>query len=125
MLVFWRIKGAAVQVNDKSVSSLEYDVLTGTYKKVDKEDNSDGFIDNAFFELLMASTETDRQNAYSSDDMSQTLQEASSIELSSDKLSANLYSLRFKQDEDLMLIEGQKSAQQIKNSLMSDLLSAL
>lgn len=125
MLVFWRIKGAAVQVNDKSVSSLEYDVLTGTYKKVDKEDNSDGFIDNAFFELLMASTETDRQNAYSSDDMSQTLQEASSIELSSDKLSANLYSLRFKQDEDLRLIEGQKSAQQIKNSLMSDLLSAL
>lgn len=115
-------KGAAVQVNDKSVSSLEYDVLTGTYKKVDKEDNSGGFIDNAFFELLMASN---GQNAYSSDDMSQTLQEASNVELSSDTLSANLYSLRFKQDEDLRLIEGQKSAQQIKNSLMSDLLSAL
>lgn len=111
-----------MQVNDKSVSSLEYDVLTGTYKKVDKEDNSGGFIDNAFFELLMASN---GQNAYSSDDMSQTLQEASNVELSSDKLSANLYSLRFKQDEDLRLIEGQKSAQQIKNSLMSDLLSAL
>lgn len=114
-----------MQVNDKSVSSLEYDVLTGTYKKVDKEDNSGGFIDNAFFELLMASNETEGQNAYSSDDMSQTLQEASNVELSSDKLSANLYSLRFKQDEDLRLIEGQKSAQQIKNSLMSDLLSAL
>lgn len=111
-----------MQVNDKSVSSLEYDVLTETNKKAGKEDNSGGFIDNAFFELLMASK---GQNAYSSDDMSQTLQEASNVELSSDTLSANLYSLRFKQDENLRLIEGQKSAQQIKNSLMSDLLSAL
>lgn len=112
-----------MQVNDKSVSSLEYDVLTGTYKKVDKEDNSGGFIDNAFFELLMALGETDGKNAYNSDD--KALQEASNIEPSSDNLSTNLYSLRFKQDEDLRLVEGQKSAQQIKNSLMSDLLAAL
>lgn len=114
-----------MQVNDKSVSSLEYDVLTGTYKKVDKEveDNSDGFIDNAFFELLMALGETEGKNAYNSDD--KALQEASNVEPSSDNLSTNLYSLRFKQDEDLRLVEGQKSAQQIKNSLMSDLLAAL
>lgn len=114
-------KGAAVQVNDKSVSA--YDVLTQTYKKAGEEDNSGGFIDNAFFELLMGLGETEGKNAYNSDD--KALQEASNIELSSDNLSANLYSLRFKQDEDLRLVEGQKSAQQIKNSLMSDLLATL
>lgn len=121
-----------MQVNYKTVSSLEYDVLTGTYKKVDKEveDTSGGFTDNAFFELLMGSSGMDNQNAYSPNadsafDMSSPLQETSNAELSSDSLTSNLYSLRFRQDEDLKIMDGQKSAQQIKNNLMSDLLAAL
>ena len=54
-----------MQVSYKTVSSLEFDVLTGSYKQVDKqvEDTSGGFADNAFYELLMGLNESDGSKA--------------------------------------------------------------
>lgn len=131
-----------MQVSYKTVSSLEFDVLTGSYKQVDKqvEDTSGGFADNAFYELLMGLNESDgSKGAYEMGDdsafkMSEPL-EAKSLSVSNDEqlsrlsladLNSNLYSLRFGQNESLKAMEaGKNNAEQIKNNLFSDLLAAL
>lgn len=132
-----------MQVSYKTVSSLEFDVLTGSYKQVDKqvEDTSGGFADNAFYELLMGLNESDgSKSAYEMGDdssfkMSEPL-EAKSLSVSNDEqlssrlsladLNSNLYSLRFGQNESLKAMEaGKNNAEQIKNNLFSDLLAAL
>lgn len=130
-----------MQVSYKTVSSLEFDVLTGSYKQVDKqvEDTSGGFADNAFYELLMGLNESDGKGAYEMGDdsafkMSEPL-EAKSLSVSNDEqlsrlsladLNSNLYSLRFGQNESLKAMEaGKNNAEQIKNNLFSDLLAAL
>lgn len=123
-----------MQVNYKTISSLEFDVLTGTYKKVDKEveDTSGGFTDNAFFELLMGINEGQEQgksdlttNAQDIFDKNTPLVDKS--ESISSEFTSNFYSLRFRQDEGLkaMEVSGQNNAEQLKNNLFSDLLSAL
>lgn len=136
-------KESGMQVSYKTVSSLEFDVLTGSYKQVDKqvEDTSGGFADNAFYELLMGLNESDgSKGAYEIGDdsafkMSEPL-EAKSLSVSNDEqlssrlsladLNSNLYSLRFGQNESLKAMEaGKNNAEQIKNNLFSDLLAAL
>ena len=136
-------KESGMQVSYKTVSSLEFDVLTGSYKQVDKqvEDTSGGFADNAFYELLMGLNESDgSKGAYEMGDdsafkMSEPL-EAKSLSVSNDEqlssrlsladLNSNLYSLRFGQNESLKAMEaGKNNAEQIKNNLFSDLLAAL
>ena len=124
-----------MQVNYKTVSSMEFDVFTGTYKQVDKEveDSSGGFADNAFYDLLMGVNDGQDQgksgytaSADTAFDMNAPLQDSFSAEPTDNALNSNFYSLRFRQDEGLRTIEaGQNSAEQLKSNLFSDLLAAL
>ena len=133
-----------MQVSYKSVTSLEFDILTGTYKQVEKqvEDTSGGFADNAFYELLMGLNGGDgSQNAYERGDESVfKLNEglgAKNVSLDSgeqllsrsqESLSESLYALRFRQNDEPLstaVAGGGIDAEQIKGSLMSKLLMAL
>lgn len=124
-----------MQVNYKTISAMEFDVLTGTYKQVDKqvEDTSGAFTDNAFFELLMGANDGQGQgdsgytsNADTAFDMSAPLKDSFSAEPLDDSANSNLYALRFRQNDSLRTMElGQNGAEQLKNNLFSDLLAAL
>ena len=123
-----------MQVNYKTISSMEFDIFTGTYKEVDKqvEDTSGAFTENAFYDVLMGIDEGKEQEkgGYSASvdtafDMNAPLQDSLSAQPLENSLNSSL-SLRFRQDEGLRTMEaGQNSAQQIKNNLFSDLLAAL
>lgn len=123
-----------MQVNYKTISSMEFDIFTGTYKEVDKqvEDTSGAFTENAFYDVLMGIDEGKEQEkgGYSASvdtafDMNAPLQDSFSTQPLENSLNSSL-SLRFRQDEGLRTMEaGQNSAQQIKNNLFSDLLAAL
>lgn len=123
-----------MQVNYKTISSMEFDIFTGTYKEVDKqvEDTSGAFTENAFYDVLMGIDEGKEQEkgGYSASvdtafDMNAPLQDSFSAQPLENSLNSSL-SLRFRQDEGLRTMEaGQNSAQQIKNNLFSDLLAAL
>ncbi len=124
-----------MQVNYKTISSMEFDIFTGTYKQVDKqvEDTSGAFTDNAFFELLMGAQDGQGQDkggyttsADTAFDMNAPLQDSFSAEPLDNATNSNLYSLRFRQDEGLRTMEvGQNGAEQLKSNLFSDLLAAL
>ncbi len=135
-----------MQVSYKSVTTLEFDILTGSYKQVEKqvEDTSGGFADNAFYELLMGLNGGDSSaNAYEMGDESAfKLNEglgAASAELKNSEtligseaqnsLNESLYALRFREDEgDLLRAKeafSMPNGEQIKGDLMSELLSAL
>ena len=123
-----------MQVNYKTISSMEFDIFTGTYKEVDKqvEDTSGAFTENAFYDVLMGIDEGKEQEkgGYSASvdtafDMNAPLQDSFSAQPLENSLNSSL-SLRFRQDDGLRTMEaGQNSAQQIKNNLFSDLLAAL
>lgn len=120
-----------MQVNYKTISVLEFDVLTGTYKNVEKEveDTSGSAIDNSFFELLTGANEGDEgKNSYSPSsesafDLNEPLQASSITEPVNDNLTSNFYALRFRQDESLS--RSQTQGEQLKSNLMSDLLATL
>lgn len=124
-----------MQVNYKTISAMEFDVLTGTYKQVDKqvEDTSGAFTDNAFFELLMGANDGQGQgdSGYTSNtdtafDMSAPLKDSFSAEPLDDSANSSLYAFRFRQNDSLRTMEaGQNGAEQLKNNLFSDLLAAL
>lgn len=123
-----------MQVNYKTISSMEFDIFTGTYKEVDKqvEDTSGAFTENAFYDVLMGIDEGKEQEkgGYSASvdtafDMNAPLQDSLSAQPLENSLNSSL-SLRFRQDDGLRTMEaGQNNAQQIKNNLFSDLLAAL
>ena len=131
-----------MQVSYKTVTSLEFDILTGSYKQVEKqvEDTSGGFADNAFYELLMGLNGSDSSaNAYEMGDESAFKlneglgakgEQVQNAELmGQDSLNESLYALRFREDEgDLLRAKeafSMPNGEQIKGDLMSELLSAL
>ena len=131
-----------MQVSYKTVTSLEFDILTGSYKQVEKqvEDTSGGFADNAFYELLMGLNGGDSSaNAYEMGDESAFKlneglgakgEQVQNAELmGQDSLNESLYALRFREDEsDLLRAKeafSMPNGEQIKGDLMSELLSAL
>ncbi len=131
-----------MQVSYKTVTSLEFDILTGSYKQVEKqvEDTSGGFADNAFYELLMGLNGGDSSaNAYEMGDESAFKlneglgakgEQVQNAELmGQDSLNESLYALRFREDEgDLLRAKeafSMPNGEQIKGDLMSELLSTL
>jgi hypothetical protein len=131
-----------MQVSYKTVTSLEFDILTGSYKQVEKqvEDTSGGFADNAFYELLMGLNGGDSSaNAYEMGDESAFKlneglgakgEQVQNAELmGQNSLNESLYALRFREDEgDLLRAKeafSMPNGEQIKGDLMSELLSAL
>ena len=131
-----------MQVSYKTVTSLEFDILTGSYKQVEKqvEDTSGGFADNAFYELLMGLNGGDSSaNAYEMGDesafklnegLSAKGEQVQNAELmGQNSLNESLYALRFREDEgDLLRAKeafSMPNGEQIKGDLMSELLSAL
>ena len=131
-----------MQVSYKTVTSLEFDILTGSYKQVEKqiEDTSGGFADNAFYELLMGLNGGDSSaNTYEMGDESAFKlneglgakgEQVQNAELmGQDSLNESLYALRFREDEgDLLRAKeafSMPNGEQIKGDLMSELLSTL
>lgn len=119
-----------MQVNYKTISSLEFDVLSGTYKKVEKQVEDD----SAFSSLLdTASGGGDEPFSLkasgaeaSANDLLKGFSSVKS-DFSSD-FQTSLYNYRFRQNEESLLqAKEQGSSANEKNNanLMNDLLSAL
>lgn len=124
------LKGEPMQVNYKTISSLEFDVLSGTYKKVEKQVEDD----SAFSSLLdTASGGGDEPFSLkasgaeaSANDLLKGFSSVKS-DFSSD-FQTSLYNYRFRQNEESLLqAKEQGSSANEKNNanLMNDLLSAL
>lgn len=137
-----------MQVSYKTISTLEFDVLTNSYKTVDKqvEDTSGGFSDNAFYELLMGlesgkdGSDSLGIDAGSDFNMNGSLMEAgnspqiapnaANAELGGKAVSGfgetslnpSLLSMKFSSDS---LFAVSNDTESIKNSLMSELLAAV
>lgn len=149
----YTLERETMQVNYKTISTLEFDVLTNSYKTVDKQvEDSSGFTDNAFYELLMGLEGGNAIEAGSDFDFSGSLMsatspqsaanselgtsavngmgeaslganlDASGVNSSLDRFSSNLLSLKFSSNE---LFAVNNDAESIKSSLMSELLSAI
>ncbi len=94
-----------MQVNYKTISSVEYDVLSGTYKKVNKEveDNSG----TSFSQLLSGAS----QEEQSYDEFSLRAKPTLSTQNLADDFTSSLYALRFRGNEAQLL-----KAQEAENS---------
>lgn len=128
------LKGEPMQVNYKTISSLEFDVLSGTYKKVEKQVEDD----SAFSSLLdtasgggdepfsLKASGAEASTEASANDLLKGFSSAKS-DFSSD-FQTSLYNYRFRQNEESLLqAKEQGSSANEKNNanLMNDLLSAL
>ncbi|TQR31275.1 hypothetical protein DMB92_06175 [Campylobacter sp. MIT 99-7217] len=106
-----------MQVNYKTISSMEFDVLSGTYKKVDKEvEDTSG----ALFANLFEAGKEEKTEAKEALQTSSNTASSSSNSLF-DNLASNVQTLRFRQNENEVL----KAQEELKNadSNLNDLLS--
>lgn len=104
-----------MQVNYKTISSVEYDVLSGTYKKVDKEveDTSS----STSFSNLLSSGASEEQESYN--EFSLRAKPTLSAQNFADDFTSNLYALRFRENES-QILEAQE-AENTQNSVDKNL----
>ena len=124
-----------MQINYKTISSLEFDVLSGTYKNVEQQVEDE----NSFSSLLDTAAQADagddpfslKASTQASGGADTLLQGASSSQTSdfSSDFQTSLYAYRFKQNEENLLQAKEQSlnASNEKNNqnLMNDLLSSI
>ena len=110
-----------MQVTYKTISSYEYDVASGIYKKVDKEVEDTSASNQSFSDILESSDKAEQSSSKSSF-------EATAGE-SSYALNSSMYAYRFRQNEDTFSLKANESsnnnASSDENSLLNDILKAL
>ncbi|MGH2267414.1 hypothetical protein [Campylobacter taeniopygiae] len=118
-----------MQVSYKTISSYEYDAISGQYKKVDKE--VEDYSSNSDFTSLL-----DRlgENENSQNLDSKINNENSNHSLSTYAQNSNVYAYRFRQNEGDLSLRSQSASvhndllnqnEQKNSSLLNDLLSAI
>lgn len=129
------LKGECMQIAYKTISSVEFDVLSGTYKTVQKQVEDE----NSFSSLLDSSTSTsdalslkadgDKSSAKTNSLFDFAGSDTSSTSEFGSDFQTSLYAYRFRQNENELLQakeSNQASLNETKSSnVMNDLLSSL
>ena len=127
-----------MQVNYRTISSYEYDAISGQYKQVDKqvEDYSSSG-DSDFMDMLNKADEKSSGDALNSSSSFQSNAQNSNSNLSNYAQMSNVYAYRFRQNEGELSMRAQSASvhndlaqqganeQSKNNTLLNDLLSAI
>ncbi len=127
-----------MQVNYRTISSYEYDAISGQYKQVDKqiEDYSSSG-DSDFMDMLNKADEKSSGDALNSSSSFQSNAQNSNSNLSNYAQMSNVYAYRFRQNEGELSMRAQSASvhndllnqnangQNKDSSLLGDLLNAI
>ncbi|EAC1361713.1 TPA: hypothetical protein SBB75_001744 [Campylobacter jejuni] len=127
-----------MQVNYRTISSYEYDAISGQYKQVDKqiEDYSSSG-DSDFMDMLNKADEKSSGDVLNSSSSFQSNAQNSNSNLSNYAQMSNVYAYRFRQNEGELSMRAQSASvhndltqqgvneQSKNNTLLNDLLNAI
>ncbi|MBZ7939403.1 hypothetical protein H2277_06350 [Campylobacter sp. W0014] len=120
-----------MQVSYKTISSYEYDAISGQYKKVDKE--VEDYSSNSDFTSLLDRL-SENENSQNLDSKINNENSNSNHSLSTYAQNSNVYAYRFRQNEGDLSLRSQSASvhndllnqnEQKNSSLLNDLLSAI
>ncbi|MBK1964341.1 hypothetical protein JG677_02745 [Campylobacter sp. TTU-622] len=116
-----------MQTNFKIISSYEYDISSGVYKQVNKEvEDFSSSEQQSFMDMLSNESSQNQQNQQTSLETQNKIQENDST-MSSYALNSNLYSYRFRQNEESQ-IQSQsinQNEQNTQNKVLNELLGMI
>ncbi|TEY00499.1 hypothetical protein [Campylobacter sp. US33a] len=111
-----------MQVTYKTISSYEYDVQSGIFKKVDKEVEDASGSKQSFMDMVLANQENEndvfKESFVSSNQNSFNTDSAYASK-------ANLYAYKFKQDQGIQSEEVGTQTSSKHSSMLNDILNAL